>query len=436
MSCTDSGGMEVARNRQIAGYDLGKKYCQISYFHELLSEPQTMETENDNYQIPLMIGLRDNVWIYGNEAEKHGKEFPGSVASDFLDKSMKGEKLTVAGKTYDAVQLLYQYIKLSIQKLDTIDYLVFTLPKLNETMVVVLKSIAQKLGLSRDQVYIQDYKESFCYYMFYQPKDLWQYEAALFHCEDQTIHSYMLKRMDVGFGRENFVTVEEVESQNIEELKYAYPVMNKDMAQVADVRFKVFVEHVFERKIVSSVYLTGVPFENNWYPNTLKVICNGRRAFLGNNLYSKGACYTAFRRTMGESAGPVYLDETKLTKRLCVRSRANGQEGWLPLIEWGKHWYEADFSCEFLVNDLDSIEFQVDDLLEGTSENVQLSLDGLPARKGYTIRLLMELTFESQEICKVSVRDIGFGDFYPPSGFSAEIKVKLGGNHGKFSSVS
>lgn len=426
----------MARSRQIVGYDLGGNYCQISYFHEKLSEPQTMETKNDNYQIPLMIGLRDNVWIYGSEAEEQEKKVPGSMASDLVEKSIKGEKIEMAGKSYDAVLLLYQYIKMSLQVLDSFDYIVFTLPVISETIVVILKSIAQKLGLTKDQTYIQDYKESFCYYMFYQPKDLWQYEAALFHCENQTIHSYMLKKMDVGFGKNNFVTVEEVESQEIEELKYAYPVMNKDMAQVADVRFKVFVEHVFERKIVSSVYLTGAPFENNWYPSSLKVICNGRRAFLGNNLYSKGACYTAFRRTMGDSGGPIYLDSTKLIKRLCVRSRVKGQDNWLPLVEWGKHWYEADCSYEFLVSDLDKIEFQVDNLLEGTSENLQLSLSGIPKRQGYTVRLLMEITFEDRENCRISLRDIGFGEFYPPSGFYTETKIKLGGSNGQFGSVS
>ena len=47
-----------------------------------------------------------------------------------------------------------------------------------------------------------------------------------------------------------------------------------------------------DKQIVEAIdiYLTGEGFENNWYPNSLKVLCNGRRAFLGNNLYSKGAC--------------------------------------------------------------------------------------------------------------------------------------------------
>lgn len=426
----------MAPNRQIVGYDLGRNCCQISYFNDLLSEPQTLETKRDNYQIPLMIGLRDNVWIFGSEAEQEGKRSPESVTSDLLEKGLKNEKVQLNGESYDGLLLLYQFIKLTLQQLDSYDYVVFTLPVVNESSVLVLKRIAQKLGLSKDQIYIQDYKESFCYYMFYQPKELWQYEAALFHCEGNTIHSYMLKKMEVGVGRDDFVTVEEVDSQNIDELQYVYPALNKDMGQVADVRFKVFVEHVFDRKIVSSVYLTGEAFGNNWYPNSLKVICNSRRAFLGNNLYSKGACYTAFRRVMKEKTGPIYLDSSKLTERICVKARTNGQDNWYPIVEWGRHWYESDCSLEFLMDGLTKIEFQVDNLITGKSHIETLALDGIPDRKGYTIRLLMEIVFENQESCRISVRDVGFGEFYPPSGFYAETKIQLGGSNGQFSSLS
>ena len=69
-------------------------------------------------------------------------------------------------------------------------------------------------------------------------------------------------------------------------------MLNVDKAKDADERFKSFIQSVFDKKVVSSVYLTGEGFENNWYPASLKVLCNGRRAFLGNNLYSRGACYT------------------------------------------------------------------------------------------------------------------------------------------------
>ena len=77
---------------------------------------------------------------------------------------------------------------------------------------------------------------------------------------------------------------------------------------------------MFDKKVVSSVFLTGDGFENNWYPNSLRVLCNGRRAFMGNNLYSKGACYTAMQRSMDLIDGPVYLDETKMTEQICLKT--------------------------------------------------------------------------------------------------------------------
>ena len=55
-----------------------------------------------------------------------------------------------------------------------------------------------------------------------------------------------------------------------------------DKAKDADERFRAFIQSVFEKKVVSSVFLTGEGFENNWYPLSLKVLCNGRRAFIGN----------------------------------------------------------------------------------------------------------------------------------------------------------
>ena len=122
--------------------------------------------------------------------------------------------------------------------------------------------------------------------------------------------------------KQTFVTVDEVASAQMEELKAVYPVLNVEQAKMADFRFQKFIESVFEKKIVSSVFLMGEGFENNWYPNSLKVLCNGRRAFLGNNLYSKGACYTAYQRgqeeLMKEQEGPVYLDESKLKEQISI----------------------------------------------------------------------------------------------------------------------
>ena len=199
----------------------------------------------------------------------------------------------------------------------------------------MLKGIAQFVGIAKDSVYVQDYKESFCHYMFYQPKELWQYEAALFYCDRNEIRAYMLRRLRGvrGRGDELFVAVDEVANAHMKELAAIYPVLNVDKAKDADERFKAFIQSVFDKKVVSSVYLTGEGFENNWYPASLKVLCNGRRAFLGNNLYSKGACYTAYRKCRDYEDSPIYLDESKMTDQICLRMRVRGKEGWYPIAQ-------------------------------------------------------------------------------------------------------
>ena len=67
------------------------------------------------------------------------------------------------------------------------------------------------------------------------------------------------------------MTVDEVASAQMKELAAVYPVLNVDRAKAADNRFKQFVQGVFDKKLVSSVFLTGEGFENKLgYPLSLK----------------------------------------------------------------------------------------------------------------------------------------------------------------------
>ena len=215
-----------------------------------------------------------------------------------------------------------------------------------------------------------------------------------------------------------------------------YPVLNVDKAKDADERFKGFIQSVFEKKVVSSVYLTGEGFENNWYPNSLKVLCNGRRAFLGNNLYSRGACYTSMRKCKDYDEGPVYLDDTKMTEQICLRMRVNGQEGWHPIVAWGTHWYEADGQWEVILEDTSDIEIHVETLAGEELQVETISLKGLPERRDYSLRLQIEALFMDERTCKLTFKDVGFGEFYPPTGFQVEKVLHLGGINGQFNSMS
>lgn len=422
----------------IIGYEINEKTCQISFYNDQQLEPEKLESESDNYQIPLIIGKLRDTWAYGKEAKRLVSISEGFTVTRLLERSLAGEKVEFGEDTYDAVWLLSKFIQMSLQTFPKIDGIVFTVPELTEELAKLLRGIAVRMNIDKQHIFIQDYKESFCNYLFYQPKELWQYEAALFCCDRNEIKAYMLRRLKPGLGggKTTFVTVDEVASAHMKELAAVYPVLNEDKAREADSMFCKFIEGVFDKRIVSSVFLTGEGFENNWYPNALRLLCNGRRAFIGNNLYSKGACFTSYRKMYMQVEDPVYLSDGKLTDQITLNLRVNGQEMWYPIVSWGAQWYESNNQWEVLLEKVEDIELHIESLVQGTVRTEVIPMDKFPRRSEYAMRLMIETLFMDEKTCKIIVRDMGFGEFYPATDFQKEKIIHLGGNDGKFSSMS
>ena len=358
----------------ILGVDLNEKSCQISYYDENKEEPETMEAAVDNYQIPLILGYYKDRWVYGQEAKRLKEAGEGDIVTHLFRKAVKRKKVRVGEKIHDGVWLLAKFVSLMLKKFEKIDYITFSVPYTNVDMSKMLKGIGKHIGVPGECVFVQDYKESFCQYMFYQPKELWQYESALFYCDAQEIRAYMLRRLNTVStkSRDMFVTVEEVANAHMRELEAIYPVLNVDKAKDADESFKSFIQNVFDKKVVSSVYLTGEGFENNWYP----------------------------------------------------------------IVAWGTHWYEADGQWEVILEDTSDIEIHIESL-DGEDLKVEtVSLEGLPERTDYSLRLQIEVMFLDERTCRLRFKDVGFGEFYPASDFFVEKELHLGGINGQFNSLS
>ena len=423
---------------RIVGYELNESYSQISYYDDSQQEPVTMEYLADNYHIPLVIGLYEQSWVFGGEARRLQNKRQGVFVDDLYARVKRQEKVELEGKIYEAVWLLAKYVEMTLLSFEEVKELVFTVPEMTVDIGKMLRGIGQRIGIAKHHVYVQDYKESFCNYMFYQPKELWQYEAALFYCDRHEVKAYMLRKLRTGSGKGTnvFVTVDEVARAQMKELSAIYPVLNVDRAKEADVRFCQFIQGVFNKKLVSSVFLVGEGFENNWYPQSLKVLCNGRRAFQGNNLYSKGACYTAYQRSLPYKEGPIYLDETKMTEQICIRVREHGQEIWHPLVSWGTRWFEADTRLEVILENNDNMELHIESLVRPQVQVLTVPLQNLPKRENYSLRLEIKILFIDDKTCRISFRDMGFGEFFPATDFHEELEIQLGGINGQFHSLS
>ena len=85
----------------IIGYEINEKTCQISFYNEKDLEPDTLEVDTDNYQIPLIIGKLRDTWAYGKEAKRLVTIKDGFTATRLLSKSLAGDKIEFGEETYD-----------------------------------------------------------------------------------------------------------------------------------------------------------------------------------------------------------------------------------------------------------------------------------------------------------------------------------------------
>lgn len=418
---------------KIIGYDISDAACQISFYNEELQEPQTYEASPESFQIPLVIATKNEEWEIGIAAKRMEILHEAKLVGELLAKSISRDKIILEHTNYEAVWLLSKFVNMSLKPFENIEAIVFTVPQINEIIAKILKGVAMHMGVKEDNIYIQDYRESFCNYIFYQPKELWQYDAALFYCDKTAVKASMLQKIESheSYSNKTFVRVSDVAKAEQAVMGTIYPLLHGEKAREADEQFKIFVKNIFDQKVVSSVFLTGEGFENNWYPESLKVLCNGRRGFLGNNLYSKGACYTAIKRLSQDNEEMVYIDESKLTHRISINIKGEGGSSYLPIVSWGTHWFESNNSWELLLEDTEDLELRVESLYHGQQKIVTLSLDGMDERDAYSMRIKLSVEAIDQDTFKITAKDLGFGEFYPSTGFVAEKSVELGGTYGQ-----
>ena len=68
------------------------------------------------------------------------------------------------------------------------------------------------------------------------------------------------------------------------------PALREEKLERLDEEFLHVAEHVCHNTVISSVYLIGEHYSEEWMKKSLRFLCKGRRVFQGKNLLSKGAC--------------------------------------------------------------------------------------------------------------------------------------------------
>ena len=88
----------------------------------------------------------------------------------------------------------------------------------------------------------------------------------------------------------------------------------------------------------------------------------------------------------------------------------------VPIVEAGRLWYEVYTSLELILDEKEELEFTVIPMEGGSRAKFVMKLPGLPKRPNKTTRLLLTVTYESEEQCLIRAEDLGFGELFPTDG--------------------
>lgn len=406
----------------VIGYDLANTSSQISYCY--LNGKNEVETltsvaGEENYDIPTVLCKRCgmNQWFFGKEALRFYEENPkqGILIDNLLQMALDGEVVQLEGEGYEPEALLTLFVKRGLGMLagvaspEKIQAIQFTCEEITPRLLEVLNAVAGGLGLKNTEVRFQSYQESYYNYMLYQHNDLWLYRSILF--------DYRGKDLKILQMEKNRRTTPMV----------IYIGQEKRVFHGEDAEFQEIAEEYMEGERISSVFLIGEKFAEGWLDNSLKYLCNGRRVFQGNNLYSKGACFSLVERNKPSDAGKAhaFLGSDKLKANVGMKVLRRGEEAYFAILDAGVDWYDVDFECEIYLQDENVLELKVTPLINSTVKSVEIPLTGLDLQDGGTTRIYMHFTMKQVDVLNLEIEDLGFGCFRAPveNGWKEEIKL-------------
>ena len=419
------------KGKYIIGYDISNEYAQISYLKIGEKEPQTlsMVAGMEQYNIPLLIYKKEteNLWYIGKEAATYDQEENGFLVENLLEAVWQQDLVDVGLETYNSCALLALFVKRSLSylsmiiSLDKVDSMMITVEDLNERKVAALRKMTTYLQMPHIQIHFMKKEESFYSYNLHTDPALWTHSVMLYEMQKNRLKSY---RLHLNKKTTPIVTLVE---------KKEYPLFSGKMPETEnqmmewDELFQKYIKEDRKQQTFSTVYLIGEGFAGEWYQKSVRFLCEGHRVFRGNNLYSKGACYTLLDRLMpGELAKSyVYLGEDKLMANVGMKLLRQGKESYLAIMDGGHSWYECRKEWDVILEDNNVLTFRIIPLNGKNVVESRMYLHGLHKTRNPITRVHIEVYMETAKKMKVKVWDKGFGEFYPSSNLYWEELMEL-----------
>ena len=385
------------------GVDLREEYSQLALLVPQGQEPKPVGDPRDEFgetKIPTVVTIPGTKETIGH----------------FLEKIVNDEPIYAAGVETDAVNVLAAYFQkiLSFTRREypegMIRRLVVTTKYRDFRFVSQIYQALEKLGIGKDRAMVVDRRQCFVYYVLNQKKDLWVNQVGLFDYEDHEITYYQM-HMD-RYQHPPLVTVSQKEYPDYVKMLEEPGIDISEKPSVVE----TMVQGALHGQVITSVYMTGKGFADGFADAVMTQLCVGRHVFRGDNLYVFGACFVAREYSGEKKMEPfLYMDEDTIPVNISMQAYTNAKVQEIMLAKAGTPWYQVDFEVDLISDGEDELQIRVSDMRKRSAHTHILTMDGIRGRLDRKARIGLQIRFAGVDKCIFTLRDKGFGNFFPSS---------------------
>lgn len=290
-------------------------------------------------------------------------------------------------------------------RMDQVNKVIFTTDKTNKKVRQSYVDLAEKLGIPREKISIITQETAYLHYIYRQEEKIWDHRVLLF---DYGREKFICRKMEI-IQRSVPMQIQ------LTEMDVSVPALFTGTLESRDEVFSRVIRKVIGKEAITSVFLTGAGFYGNWMKKSLKVLCTGRRVFLGENLYSNGACFFGVNKEKKwkSKEEPIVKARDLVIHDIGILVEDGEGEKFFAITECGKEWYNTRGKIEVILDHGNRIEFLFKNRFADEMQKEILEISSLPARPDKTTRLELEIKFQGANQGQILVRDLGFGSIYP-----------------------
>lgn len=413
----------------IVGYDLCEDYAQISCYSYKTLEPIPISvSEGEEYSpIPTVLCVKKDTkqWLYGEDAVACANNGAGILLDHLLTRVLTGEVAEIFQQIFTPVALLEKFLRKSLTLIknyfptEQITKLVVTIRSTNPVLVDAIYEALALLGLEKDRALVLSHASAYLYYALNQDKALWMNDVGLFDFSEEGLFFYQIrmnrktKPMIAGLAKNEYT-----ETLN-------FDMLNRKDSNVSYI-FENIANTALFKQIISTLYFTGNGFEGGWADEVIKSLCAGRRIFMGQNLFTKGACYAAKELSGDKNRNDfILMNDDMITSSVMLRVYLDTKYQEVPLTAAGETWYEINKSIEVIPEGDAELEIILKNIMTRDVTREKIRLSQLPNRPERMTRLEINLTCKDKSTGIITVNDLGFGEIYPETGRIMEFSIEI-----------